>query len=66
MNNYVDIVLDSGPLNPETASKSEIRENKVFYPLEKNCRSLGQLDDTYVMAIFDCCREARTPEMVES
>ena len=61
MHNFVEIVCNVAPsANP--AEKIE----KIFYPLEKMCRSMGKLENTYVMAIFDCCREDTKPEMYET
>ena len=28
-----------------------------LYPMEKMLRSLAKADNSYVMALFDCCRE---------
>ena len=37
------------------------RQKKIFYPLEKQLRSLGCNRGSYVLGVFDCCRADFTP-----
>jgi len=33
------------------------KKNKVRFPLEKILRSIAKISNTYMLAVFDCCRE---------
>lgn len=36
---------------------------KRHYPLEKSLRNLAKCDGSYVMGVFDCCREKLDPNL---
>ena len=38
-----------------------VLNGKRFYPLEKMLRSFAQSDGSYVVSVFDCCREKLPP-----
>ena len=55
MKNFTNIVCDKA-----------VQKKKIFYPLEKQLRSLGCNRGSYVLGIFDCCRAEFSVEFTPS
>ena len=44
---------------------STVERKKIAFPLEKKIRDLSEIASTYVVALFDCCREKITVKEVQ-
>lgn len=51
MDNFTNVLLNA-----------DTRE-KYRFPLEMHLRTLGKIEDTYVIAVFDCCRSRVHPAL---